>query len=207
MRLLLGLWVVVAALCQQPSVEIALKDAFRGRFLVGAALNRAQYSEEDARALPLIARHFNTITPENDLKWERINPEPGGYRFDRADRFVAFGEKHGMFIVGHTLVWHSQTPKWVFEESPGVPASRELLLARMRDMSIEKGRQIVSAIKNIPGQVEQILATSDKIKKIAEMYANSNNFLYLGRGINFPAALEGALKMKEISYIHAEEYS
>jgi glucosamine--fructose-6-phosphate aminotransferase (isomerizing) len=81
-----------------------------------------------------------------------------------------------------------------------------LLLARMRDMSIEKGRQIVSAIKNIPGQVEQILATSDKIKKIAEMYAESNNFLYLGRGINFPAALEGALKMKEISYIHAEGY-
>ncbi len=81
-----------------------------------------------------------------------------------------------------------------------------LLLARMRDMSIEKGRQIVTAIKNIPEQVEHILATSDRIKKIAEMYADSNNFLYLGRGINFPVALEGALKMKEISYIHAEGY-
>lgn len=81
-----------------------------------------------------------------------------------------------------------------------------LLLARMRDMSIEKGRQIVTAIKNIPEQVEHILATSERIKKIAEMYADSNNFLYLGRGINFPVALEGALKMKEISYIHAEGY-
>ncbi len=81
-----------------------------------------------------------------------------------------------------------------------------LLLARMRDMSIEKGRQIVSAIQKIPEQVEGILSMSDEIKNIAELYAHSNNFLYLGRGINFPVALEGALKLKEISYIHAEGY-
>jgi glucosamine--fructose-6-phosphate aminotransferase (isomerizing) len=81
-----------------------------------------------------------------------------------------------------------------------------LLLARMRDMSIEKGRQIVAAIKDIPKQVEDILATDDQIKKIAEMYAHNNNFLYLGRGINYPVALEGALKLKELSYIHAEGY-
>jgi glucosamine--fructose-6-phosphate aminotransferase (isomerizing) len=81
-----------------------------------------------------------------------------------------------------------------------------LLLARMRDMSIEKGRQIVSAMQNIPAQIEDILSTSDQIKSIAETYAGSSNFLYLGRGINFPVALEGALKMKEISYIHAEGY-
>jgi len=81
-----------------------------------------------------------------------------------------------------------------------------LLLARMRDMSIEKGRQIVAAIKEIPGQVEDILATDEQIKRIAEMYAHNNNFLYLGRGINYPVALEGALKLKELSYIHAEGY-
>ncbi|MBD3216704.1 MAG: glutamine--fructose-6-phosphate transaminase (isomerizing) [candidate division Zixibacteria bacterium] len=81
-----------------------------------------------------------------------------------------------------------------------------LLLARMRDMSIEKGRQIVNAMQNIPAQIEDILSTSDRIKSIAETYAGSSNFLYLGRGINFPVALEGALKMKEISYIHAEGY-
>jgi glucosamine--fructose-6-phosphate aminotransferase (isomerizing) len=81
-----------------------------------------------------------------------------------------------------------------------------LLLARMRDMSIEKGRQIVAAINNIPQQVEDIIATDDRIKKIAEMYAHNNNFLYLGRGINYPVALEGALKLKELSYIHAEGY-
>lgn len=81
-----------------------------------------------------------------------------------------------------------------------------LLLSRMRHVSIEKGRQLVEAIQKIPQQVQQILDNSDEIKKIADMYANHNNFLYLGRGINFPVALEGALKLKEISYIHAEGY-
>ena len=81
-----------------------------------------------------------------------------------------------------------------------------LLLARMRHMSIEKGRQIVDAMTKIPDQVQAILDNSSEIRKIAELYRDHDNFLYLGRGINFPVALEGALKLKEISYIHAEGY-
>jgi len=81
-----------------------------------------------------------------------------------------------------------------------------LLLARMRHMSIEKGRQIVDAIQDIPEKVQSILDHCDHIKEIADLYSGHNNFLYLGRGINFPVALEGALKLKEISYIHAEGY-
>ncbi len=81
-----------------------------------------------------------------------------------------------------------------------------LLLSRMRDVSIEKGRQMVDAIRRIPQQARDILDRSDEIRKIADMYSDHNNFLYLGRGINFPVALEGALKLKEISYIHAEGY-
>ena len=81
-----------------------------------------------------------------------------------------------------------------------------LLLARQRNMSPERGREIVSAIQKIPEQVTRIFETGEEIKKIAELYHQKNNFLYLGRGINFPVALEGALKLKEISYIHAEGY-
>jgi len=81
-----------------------------------------------------------------------------------------------------------------------------LLLSRQRDMSHEKGRQFVDAIQQIPSQVQSILDQADQIKKIADMFSDHNNFLYLGRGINFPTALEGALKLKEISYIHAEGY-
>ncbi len=81
-----------------------------------------------------------------------------------------------------------------------------LLLARMRTMDLERGREIIDAIYQIPDQVERILKNDSYIKDIAEKYYRKNNFLYLGRGFNFPVALEGALKLKEISYIHAEGY-
>ncbi len=80
------------------------------------------------------------------------------------------------------------------------------LLARMRHMSVQQGQEIIGHMERIPDQVERILKNDEVIKDIAARYYRSNNFLYLGRGINFPVALEGALKLKEISYIHAEGY-
>ena len=67
------------------------------------------------------------------MKWESIHPAPGNYRFDQADRFVEYGERHGMFIVGHTLVWHNQTPRWVFQNEDGSEVDRDTLLERMRE--------------------------------------------------------------------------
>ncbi len=81
-----------------------------------------------------------------------------------------------------------------------------LLLARMRNMSASKGRETVQAMQALPRQVEQILQQREQVREIAKIYHRSGNFLYLGRGYNFPVALEGALKLKEISYIHAEGY-
>jgi glutamine---fructose-6-phosphate transaminase (isomerizing) len=81
-----------------------------------------------------------------------------------------------------------------------------LKLGRLRDMSILRGREIIEAMNAIPMQVKQILDRAQEIEDIAEEFKRASNFLYLGRGYNFPAALEGALKLKEISYIHAEGY-
>jgi glucosamine--fructose-6-phosphate aminotransferase (isomerizing) len=81
-----------------------------------------------------------------------------------------------------------------------------LLLARMRNLGASKGAEIVHEMRAIPKKVESILANHDSIKEIAHEFHKSQNFLYLGRGYNFPVALEGALKLKEISYIHAEGY-
>ena len=67
------------------------------------------------------------------MKWDAIEPQPGKFRFESADRYVEFGERNGMFIIGHTLVWHSQTPGWVFKDAKGDVADRETLLARMRE--------------------------------------------------------------------------
>ncbi|MCX7612326.1 MAG: glutamine--fructose-6-phosphate transaminase (isomerizing) [Ignavibacterium sp.] len=81
-----------------------------------------------------------------------------------------------------------------------------LLIARRKNLSLENGREIAKAISRIPDQVAEILKLNDKIEEIAEEFKDAKNFLYLGRGYNFPVALEGALKLKEISYIHAEGY-
>lgn len=81
-----------------------------------------------------------------------------------------------------------------------------LLLGRIKNVSIERGREIVNAISRIPDQVKDILDVDSEIKKIAKEFEDDNNFIFLGRGLNYPVALEGALKLKEISYIHAEGY-
>lgn len=135
MRTCLGLAVIplvlggTAAAQNQPSLKHAYKDDFR----VGAAVNAAQFTGADARGAALVVAQFNTITPENVLKWEHVHPRPGVYDFDPPDRYVAFGEQHHMWIIGHTLVWHNQTPAWVFQNDHGQPVDRATLLDRMHD--------------------------------------------------------------------------
>ena len=81
-----------------------------------------------------------------------------------------------------------------------------LKLGRLREMSVVKGRQIAQAMLRLPEQIQSILDRAPELEALAERFKDATNFLYLGRGYNFPVALEGALKLKEISYIHAEGY-
>ena len=124
---------LIAVSALNTSAQLALKEVFRQHFLVGAALNQTQFYEEDGRGAAIVKTQFNTISPENILKWESVHPQPGKFEFDAPDRYVQFGEKNKMFIIGHTLVWHNQTPKWVFEDEKGNPVSREVLLERLRE--------------------------------------------------------------------------
>ena len=93
-----------------------------------------------------------------------------------------------------------------FTSQVTVLAMIALLLGRQRRLSFESGADIVKAMQDLPKLVEQTLKLSDQIAGIAQKYAKANNFLYLGRHFNYPVAMEGALKLKEISYIHAEGY-
>ena len=81
-----------------------------------------------------------------------------------------------------------------------------LYLGRMRHMSYPAGRRIIKQLREMPEKVSKALECHDKVREVADKYHHFNNFLYLGRLYNFPVALEGALKLKEISYIHAEGY-
>jgi endo-1,4-beta-xylanase len=118
---------------QRESAAPTLKDAYQGLFRIGAALNPAQFEERDSITGPIIVAQFNQISPENALKWQSVHPSTDTYTFDEADKYVAFGEKHKMFILGHCLVWHSQVPRSVFEDAEGKPLTRDALLERMHD--------------------------------------------------------------------------
>ncbi len=109
-----------------------LQDAFENHFFIGAALGSFQITGEDTRAINLVAKHCNSITAENAMKFGPIHPQPDTYYFEIADRFVEFGETHKMFIVGHTLVWHQQTGRWVFRDEDGDTVDRDTLLQRMK---------------------------------------------------------------------------
>jgi glucosamine--fructose-6-phosphate aminotransferase (isomerizing) len=80
-------------------------------------------------------------------------------------------------------------------------------LGRMRKLSAHRALEILHALEAVPKQIESVLAQNNSLKKIAKKYAKADDFFFLGRGYTFPIALEGALKLKEISYIHAEGYS
>jgi glutamine---fructose-6-phosphate transaminase (isomerizing) len=81
-----------------------------------------------------------------------------------------------------------------------------LKLARLRNLSMVDGKEIIEEMQKLPAKIQKILDRAPEVEKIAEEFKNAQNFLYLGRGYSFPTALEGALKLKEISYIHAEGY-
>lgn len=133
---LLSTALVISALASSASgAEVpALKDVFADDFRMGAALGTRHVMEgADSPELKLVALHYNTITPENLLKWAEIHPEPDRYNWEPADRYVAWGEEHGMFIVGHTLVWHNQTPAWAFAGEGNQPLDRETALRRIEE--------------------------------------------------------------------------
>jgi endo-1,4-beta-xylanase len=129
------LWMGCAAMNSAGQQEPALKDVFKKDFLMGAAINESHITESAGASceVALIKKHFNTISPENVLKWESIHPAPDRYNFGPGDRYVDFGVKNGMFIIGHNLIWHLQTPAWVFQDEQGTPLNRDALLLRMHD--------------------------------------------------------------------------
>lgn len=113
--------------------KLSLKGAFKDKFYVGTALNTQQIMEQDTVAVRVIKKHFNSIVAENIMKSALLQPQEGQFRFDLADRLIAFGEQNKMHIHGHTLIWHSQAPRWFFTDNQGKNVSPEVLTQRMKN--------------------------------------------------------------------------
>jgi endo-1,4-beta-xylanase len=205
---------MTAALCAVPAMlgaQQTLKDAFKDAFLVGAAVNPRQFTEGDARGAGIVKQQINTISPENSLKWEVVHPQLGRYDFSQGDAYVDFGTKNGMFTIGHTLVWHSQVPRWVFQDSTGQPLTRDALLARMREHIFTvvgrykgriKGWDVVNEALNEdgtlrkspwftiigPDYIEHAFKFAHEADPSAELYYNDYN-------LEVPAKRDGAVAL------------
>jgi endo-1,4-beta-xylanase len=106
-----------------------LRDKYEGYFNIGAAVDAQSYSTH----ADILTTHFNSVTSENDMKFESLQPTQGNFTWSAADQMVDWAGNNGITVRGHALVWHRQTPTWVFAGSGGGDATREQLLSRMQD--------------------------------------------------------------------------
>lgn len=111
-----------------PPEDVKLDEKFADLFTIGAAVDpNGLVTHAD-----LLLEHFNSLTPENDMKFESLQRTEGNFTFTNADAIVDFASQNGMRVRGHALVWHRQTPAWMFVDAEGAPASEELLFERLR---------------------------------------------------------------------------
>tara|TARA_R110002033_G_scaffold1117_2_gene10382 strand:- start:8021 stop:9175 length:1155 start_codon:yes stop_codon:yes gene_type:complete len=93
--------------------EPTLKEAFKSNFLIGSAVNDNLVSKKDSLGEQIVLIEYNTITPENSMKWMYMEPEQGKFEFETADKYIDFSTKNDIAFIGHNLVWHSQLAGWV----------------------------------------------------------------------------------------------
>ena len=126
---------------QKKVANPTLKDVYKDAFKMGVAVNPAIVSGQDKVSQDIVLEHFNSITVENVMKAALINPQPNVFNFEPADAYVNFGKQHNMFIIGHTLIWHNQTPDWFFQDENGKPKSHEAVAERLKEhIKIVAGR-------------------------------------------------------------------
>lgn len=110
----------------------SIAKLYEESFLVGTAIKSGDLKNPPALSSSLSCREFNAFTAENAMKWEHIHPKPDAYDFSMSDQLIKMAEQCDAKVIGHTLVWHQQTPAWVFQDSQGNTLGRDALLARLK---------------------------------------------------------------------------
>lgn len=188
------------------SNSTSLKEGFKNEFLIGTALNATQIEEKEPNAAALVPQQFNAITPENIMKCEIIHPDWDRYDFDLSDKYVEYGKKHKMFIVGHILIWHSQLAPFVSK----IKSSDSLLLFMTNHINTVAGRyagkvdswDVVNEALNEDGTLRNSVFLQklgdDYIRKAFELAAKAapNTELYYNDyNIEQPKKRAGAIAM------------
>jgi len=122
----------VLVMCMTVQAQKTLKGAYADAFKMGCAVNSQIVNGRDSRSAQIILQQFNAISPENDLKPEVIHPTPDRWNFQPGDRYVQFAQENGLWALGHTLIWHNQTPDFFFNHADGTPKSHDEMVETMR---------------------------------------------------------------------------
>lgn len=155
----------LALTCLRAAADLpALKDLYAGKFLIGAAVGSNVALQPGHPLRPLVEKHFNSLVSTNLMKWGPYNPQPGEYNDAEAGAFFGYGKAHGMYMVGHTLFWHSQTPKWVFEDTEGQPLSSDALLKRMRER-VQRVAKLYGASTDAWDVVNEAIVEDGSVRK------------------------------------------
>lgn len=138
----LGFGAMMCVGCGTPKSlqSIGLKDAYKNDFLIGVALDQGIVTRKDQKSIDLILEQFNAVSPESVLKPEYLHPAPNRWNFNMGDAYCQFASEHGLKALGHTLVWHNQTPNFFWLNNDGTPKTQE----EMRSHLIEYLEKVVT---------------------------------------------------------------
>lgn len=194
--------------------QFSLKDALADKFTIGTAFNEAQNFGIDTQGIEVTKQHFNSIVAENCMKAEKIQPKKGEFYFDETDKMIEFAEANNMEVIGHTLVWHSQLPKWFTVDDNGKEVDRDELITRLKDHIFAvagrykgkiKGWDVLNEALNDDGT----LRNTPFLRIIGEEYipmvfefaqqADPNAELYYNDySLSIPEKREGAVKLVQM---------
>jgi endo-1,4-beta-xylanase len=140
--------------------EAPLKELYKDAFHIGAAVNPKTIESQRS----LLAYHFNSLTAENEMKFSSVHPQQERYTFEDADVIASFAREQGMALRGHTLVWHNQTPDWLFENESGGLVERSVLLERLK-----------AHIQTVVGRYKDVIYAWDVVNEVISDDADDEN--------------------------------
>lgn len=193
----------------------SLKEAYSGAFKLGCAISPSDISGRNPKAVPLILEQFNALSSDNCMKPESLHPRPDVWNFGPADAYVKFGRDNGMFVLGHTLCWHNQTPEFFWKHEDGRPKSHDELVEMLRSYietvcthfagkvdAYDVVNEIIAedgGYRNI-GWVEAFGGDGGEVVKLAFKFANQyapagTEFYYNEFNVWRPSKLEGVIRL------------
>jgi endo-1,4-beta-xylanase len=186
--------------------KVSLSQKFQKHFLVGAAINEGQILQKDQPSASIIKKEFNTISPENVMKWMFVQPKPNEFYFDHTDKYIQFGLDNNMHIVGHALIWHSQIANFMNSIKDSTKMVQHVTNHISTLVNRYKGKidtwDVVNEALNGDGTLRESIFLKvlgenylETVYKMAEKYDSNADLAYNDYNLCKPKKREGAVKL------------